>query len=188
MESFTSEVASDIQIGAIGYSGNGMFSYGTRRHFIGLKYATLSFSETWIETEDSSIKTMLEMVAGYPFRYNSRRLVILLSKQQIITRDEKRQLIDLYNSKKLRLHVMSKFTELKGRRVLGINYNKKVIFTTRRKKISNLPKGPLMKVVEQTGGSVLDITPILEGQRARMDHIAKHLMEEVKDFSCQIGA
>lgn len=83
---------------------------------------------------------------------------------------------------------MSKFTELKGRRVLGINYNKKVIFTTRRKKTSNLPKGPLMKVVEQTGGSVLDITPILEGQRARMDHIAKHLMEEVKDFSCQIGA
>lgn len=45
-----------------------------------------------------------------------------------------------------------------------------------------------MKVVEQTSGSVLDITPILQGQEPRMNHIASHLIEEVKDFSCQIEA
>ncbi|XP_033738330.1 uncharacterized protein LOC117325926 [Pecten maximus] len=182
----------NVQLGIVGYGGDSQMNdaldpTASTRYMVDLDRLDVStMNSPWrtawkqfpnVDTMDSA----LNMAATYPYRMNTQRVVI------VISREENPHVSDDVKSKFENLNIIvnsfgSYDSVDPSDKVNGINWDSTVIyrdwFSTYR--ILPLPEGRLVELVVATKGAIFNADAITQSRKKRMKFIIKHIKEMIK--------
>ncbi|KAK3092106.1 hypothetical protein FSP39_025257 [Pinctada imbricata] len=100
----------------------------------------------------------------------------ILSLQESTSSTDVDHLIDLYKEKNVIFNVISKYPEFSGGSKFGINWDGEVFYRQEFKYGSeSLPNVEMMRLVEESMGTVFDINKITPSKTNILNKVAEHL-------------
>ncbi|XP_021339969.1 uncharacterized protein LOC110441189, partial [Mizuhopecten yessoensis] len=181
----------NVQLGIIGYGGDTqMFDaldptvstrYMVSLDTLDVDAANSAWRGAWKRFPNFvTMNDALDMAASYPYRMNTQRVVIVLSRENPNITDDVRTKYENLNI------IVNSFGDYKtvdaSDKVNGINWDSSVIYrdwlSTYR--IMPLPEGSLVQLVVATKGAVFNADSVTESREKRLRFIVKHIKEQIK--------
>ncbi|XP_060081232.1 uncharacterized protein LOC132560585 [Ylistrum balloti] len=183
---------SNVQLGIIGYGGDveiidALDPSLSTRYMVALDTLDVGVDNSPWRTawkRFPNVDTMndaLDMAASYPYRLNTQRVVIVISREMVPSISDEVKL--KYQNLDIIVNSFGDYKSLDpSKKVHGINWDNTVINWDWMSsyQILPLPEGSLVELVVATKGAVFNADIITERRKTRLKKVVKHIKEQIK--------